>query len=531
MTKNKKLLKFLKIDARSGKLTYRRQIPKKLRPFVGGRASIRRTLDTDSTDCRSTSVLSAYAQVHSDVEAVITAATARAQQDLSLMQGHSLAITAPDARLPLSRREIAGIAGQVLLDIRNAVADQQLMSPEFSRCLVALAIKFKTEGLAAISIGDFAVLARPVLNQLQIQPSPVDLVAIGQALLGYMPVMQADMQKLAGMDFSPPKLETIAPPLPHKQTTWADLLDEWRISKGGVVEVDGVGVSERREEVYQVSIKEFTRVITDHSASAITIANARAYIRYLQTDSGLSPRTQQHRITCLKHLLKIGVRAGLVQENVFADQVISTPAGTNDERGYRAFTKAELIMIFTELKTNHDKHHQQLCYILLCTGCRLNDALQLRSFDLQRTDADVWFFNWKHDPSHQLPMLLKSRSKNNRQTPLHPRLIAEGITELDHSGVHRLLGGDMPKAQCYSHWFRKLLIRLGIWEPRKLCLHSIRGSAKDLQREAGMTVDQRMAMTAHTSRDIGESSYGEGLQMQPSILYKHLALLDLSWLP
>ena len=128
-------------------------------------------------------------------------------------------------------------------------------------------------------------------------------------------------------------------------------------------------------------------------------------------------------------------------------------------------------------------------------------------------------------------MLLKSRSKNNRQTPLHPRLIAEGITELDHSGVHRLLGGDMPKAQCYSHWFRKLLIRLGIWEPRKLCLHSIRGSAKDLQREAGMTVDQRMAMTAHTSRDIGESSYGEGLQMQPSILYKHLALLDLSWLP
>ena len=119
MAKIKKLLKFLKIDARSGKLTYRRQIPKKLRPFVGGRASIRRTLDTDSTDCRSTSVLSAYAQVHSDVEAVITAATARAQQDLSLMQGHSLAITAPDARLPLSRREIAGIAGQVLLDIRN----------------------------------------------------------------------------------------------------------------------------------------------------------------------------------------------------------------------------------------------------------------------------------------------------------------------------------------------------------------------------------------------------------------------------
>jgi len=45
----------------------------------------------------------------------------------------------PDTdRFPLSRREIDGIAGQVLLDIRDAVANQQLMSPEYSQSLLAL---------------------------------------------------------------------------------------------------------------------------------------------------------------------------------------------------------------------------------------------------------------------------------------------------------------------------------------------------------------------------------------------------------
>lgn len=60
------LLKDLKIDSRSGRLTYTRQTPPQLSPYLGGSASIRGTLTTENTDCRSTSVLSAYAAVHSE---------------------------------------------------------------------------------------------------------------------------------------------------------------------------------------------------------------------------------------------------------------------------------------------------------------------------------------------------------------------------------------------------------------------------------------------------------------------------------
>ena len=70
------------------------------------------------------------------------------------------------------------------------------MSPELSKAIVGLAIKAKAEGDAAISVADFSAMARPILDDLGISPSPGDMERIGAALLGYFPQKQADMQKL-----------------------------------------------------------------------------------------------------------------------------------------------------------------------------------------------------------------------------------------------------------------------------------------------------------------------------------------------
>lgn len=333
------------------------------------------------------------------------------------------------------------------------------------------------------------------------------------------------------MNFSSPTLATIAPPLPARQTTWRNLIEAWRRSKGGILEREVIGISQDREPVYRLAIQEFTQVFTNNHPSEITLADAQRYIRYIQTDSDIAPTTMQHRIGCLRNLLKVGMREGLVEANVYEGLVIATPAGTEDERGYRPFTKQELIAIFTELKANHSKHRTQLCYLLLCTACRLNDALQLRSFDLQQTDTGIWYFNWKHEPTAALTMLLKSKSRNNRQTPLHQRLLEEGLLDLDRSKPRRLLADNMPTKSSYSALFKAILQKQVIWESRRTGLHSIRGTAKDLQREAGITAETRMAITAHTSRDAGASMYGDGLQMQPKVLYEQLKKLDLSWLP
>ena len=293
-----------------------------------------------------------------------------------------------------------------------------------------------SQGISAVTVADFAVLARPTLDSLGISPSPADLQAIGEALLGYIPVMQTDMAMLRGMDFSPPRIAEIAPPLPTRQVSWLDLLEAWRRSTGGVLEVDGYGVSSEREQPYRVAIKEFTRHIGDISPSELISERARAYINWLQEESGLAVWTMQARVTCLRNLLKIGPKGGLISRNPFTTAAIRTPAGVTDAQGYRPFTKQELIAIFIEVKRRNAPMKTMLIYTLLCTVCRLNTALQLRTTDLKRTKGGVWYFDWRHEPTATLPVLLKSKSKNNRQTPLHQRLIDEGMLNWREKSHH-----------------------------------------------------------------------------------------------
>ena len=199
-----KLLRYLKLD-RLGRLTYSRTISPKLQPFLGGKTVIRRSLGTTGTDCSDPAVMAAYSQVHGEIDAVITQAKAKLAGALDAIAVDTGAITPQLERFPLSQRAIAGIAGQVWLNLRHAVEHQQNASPELSRAIVVLAIKAKTEGEAAISVADFSSMARPILNDLGISPSPGDMEKIGAALLGYFPQMQADMQKLQQLDYSPPR--------------------------------------------------------------------------------------------------------------------------------------------------------------------------------------------------------------------------------------------------------------------------------------------------------------------------------------
>ena len=439
-------------------------------------------------------------------------------------------IRANQERFPLSKRDVAGIAGQVLLDIRAAVSEQQMMSDRYAQALVALAIKTKQQGISGISLADMAVIARPVLNQLDIDPSAADMERIGEALLEYLPVMQADMAKLAHLDYSPPRLAEVAPAAPRRQTSWRDLFNAWVQSTGGVLETDGYGVSQERQQPYQVAIAEFQKNLSTEPPSALTITDARAYVGWLEQHSDLAPRTQQGRLTCIKNLLKIGVQKGLVDANPFAELTISTPAGLSDELGYRAFTKEELIAIFETQKTETSLHYRLVPYVLIATGCRLSEALQLRTTDIKKTDAGIWYIDWRHEPTAELPMLLKTKAKNNRCCPMHPLLVEAGLSELASKKTVRVFR-DAPSSTAFSQWFKKKLVELEMWEKKKTVLHSLRGSARDLWREAGLPQDYRNALTGHQSKEVGESSYGQGLSQMPDVVYKQLIKVDLAWLP
>ncbi|WP_136988058.1 tyrosine-type recombinase/integrase [Synechococcus sp. UW179B] len=530
MPRKNQLLRYLKLD-RLGKLTYSRQIPPELRPFLGGKATLRRTLGVDSSDCSSAPVLTAYARVHSEIDELITQAKARAEGNAALFTGKSTAITAPDGHLPLSRREIAGIAGQVLLDIRNAAADQRLMTPEYGRCLAALVMKMKTQGMASVLDADFAVVARPVLDQLQITPSPADMAAIGQALMTYIPVMADDMAKLAALDFSEPKIASVVPPLPTRAVTWEQLFEGWLLSTGGITENVGYGVSEKRQGPYQTAIREFRQAITEQPPSEITIDQARAWVRWLQSISGYAPGTQRTKLLCLRNLMKIGVIDGVISSNPFDQFKISTPAGAIDQSGYRAFSNDELIKIFAVINRQRRTHNRLIPWILLTTGCRLAEAMQLRTYDLKQTASGLWFIDWKYQPTGAHPMMLKTKSDNNRCCPMPPRLLETGILAIDRNHNGRLFPDASQHTASHSKHFQKILQALGIWEKKKTCLHSLRNNAKQMWREAEIPIDYRNALTGHQAIGAGEKHYGKLLNDMPEQLNSQLTKVDLSWLP
>ena len=105
----------------------------KIQPFVGGKGSIRRTLNTYSTDITNTSVLAAYSAVHLEVKAIFLQVKEMSEQCSYLIKVDSAVAREGKERFPLSKRDIAGIAGQTWLDIRATVKPQKDVSTEVSK--------------------------------------------------------------------------------------------------------------------------------------------------------------------------------------------------------------------------------------------------------------------------------------------------------------------------------------------------------------------------------------------------------------
>ena len=127
-------------------------------------------------------------------------------------------------------------------------------------------------------------------------------------------------------------------------------------------------------------------------------------------------------------------------------------------------------------------------------------------------------------------MLLKTKAKNNRQCPIHPRLIEEGFLDLPRTKAGLLLPGPVLAKSTWTKWFQKVLVSVDVYEMRKTGLHSLRGTAKDLWRASDISLDYRNALTGHSSRDVGESAYGLGLRMMPDVLANEMNKVDFSWL-
>ena len=200
------------------------------------------------------------------------------------------------------------------------------------------------------------------------------------------------------------------------------------------------------------------------------------------------------------------------------------------EQNYRPFTKAELQSIVGELKTCRNQTRAMLAKTLLVTGARSSDISQLRHQDIKQTPAGIWYLDLVDEPDVQYPHPLKGGASDERTTPLHPWLISQGFLTMVDTNSDGYVFGDEDNSKL-SSWFKRILIKLDIYEERLTVLHSLRGTWIDLMREARLPQDVRRAITGHSSRDVQDRTYGQGLEQMPDVLHKEIIKIDLSWLP
>lgn len=513
---------------RHGRLQYYRRVPLDKRHLFGNKAAFTAVLDVDPSKPTSRHAHAAWAKANEEYERRIAGDTTT-----------DTPTSTPALRqTPLSPGDAAGIAAEPLRQLLNAGDSGQITREQED--LMASVLLMGMQGLKqALDTGDISAVVQAkaaitqqyvgdLLNQLHISPDSKGMEQIEQRLFQYLRTLGVDAAKRAAGDFSSSELERITPPIPQSRVTFEELLRQWLLDAGGMRNENGIGISQKRYAMYQRVIQELIEISGKHFPAEQTVADARKYVNAIQEGS-LAIRTKQQRIGCISNLFGVAVRYGLLEANPFGEMRIKLPKNMK-EQNYRPFTKPELQAIMNELKNCRDQRRAMIVKTLLVTGARSSDISQLRHSDIKQTPAGVWYLDLVDEPDVQYPHPLKGGAGDERTTPLHPWVLEQGFLDMVDSSADGYVFGDEDNSKL-SGWFKRLLVRLNIYEERLTVLHSLRGTWIDLMREARLPQDVRRAVTGHSSRDVQDAVYGEGLQKMPDVLHKELIKVDLAWLP
>lgn len=515
MPRKSKLLPFLQRRSDQS-LRYVRRVPAELQKYLGNKRYLTRVLNTESTNVKDKEVVQSWSQINEEVEKLLKEAKEKLERDSQ--KGEPIDF--------LTAKDAAGIGAEpwrMLLRVAESGRD----SKEIGDKLVGL-IKLLVDKPQDAQKQHADLWLEDVLKYLQVDPSEEVLATIRQRFDQYALMAADDKERRREGDFSTPALETKAPELPTRRVTYQQLLDAWLVDAGGIREVDGVGVGKKQYEQYETNIAELIKITELHYPAELTVDEVRKYLTYLQGTS-LATSTKQLRMSMLTNLFGIGVRVGLLDANPFVGMTINAPRAER-KRTYRPFTKEEIIRIFNKVNDFKADQKSILPLTLLMTGARAGDILFLRHSDIAQTADGVWYFKMLDRPKDEFPRTLKGAETDERFTPMHPVLIERGFLDLVDANKPGYIF-DNRNNDSISAWFKRILQGLGIWEKKVTVLHSLRGTAIDAWREARIPADARRALTAHSSKDVQDRVYGDGLQLMPDILYKELLKVDWSWLP
>lgn len=256
-------------------------------------------------------------------------------------------------------------------------------------------------------------------------------------------------------------------------------------------------------------IKGFMDKVSVTDVQDIAKQHAYRYAKALAKE-GMANKTIKSAISAVSAFLTYCEREELIEASPFTDLKLSS-YGKKVEN-YRPFTKSELHALFNQRMPDADR---LALSILLATGMRLDEVALLE-----------WDQIKQHEDGFKYIDLTGAKVKNQgseRLVPLHPsiRIKSGNVGRLFSYYINNDGKAEAPASKALMKHVR------GISSDRRLVLHSLRGSFKDMLRDAGVSKEINDFITGHDQGDTA-GNYGSGPSV--SVRYDAVKDLDLSFM-
>jgi len=473
---------------------YRRFVPLKLQPLLGGRREVWKSLRTSDFDEAKLLSLRVGQDVEKEFQALKKRAATLQASPETLARAYEKATLTTDTQWRATR---------------GAVDDETLDAE-------LLALTSAVEDHAeALRLGDAAIISKlldEVLSEQGLHVPAQRRAEFAHALLrAHVRALEVVTKRTRGEWNGEPSAEQ------QDGTTVEDLLDAYLRERK---------LGSKSEAEIRAAYRRFMAVGGGQYklAREVTKADARAYKesllaapsnRSLSKDGKLSAKSIKKLMTIVATVFRWGINQGLLDANPFEGltRTIRGDRGATVERRL-PYDGSDIKTIFgSEEFQKLTGAKQWLPLIALHSGCRLEEAGGLRVKDV-REDEGIHFFDFVPTTERRL-----KTASSRRRVPIHPELLKLGLLDYVKSapqdgrlfpelkpGPHGMLTG------AFSKWWARFTDDLGVNDPRKT-FHSLRHSFKDACRAAGLPEEVHDALTGHVSGTVGRR-YGTGFPLR-----------------
>ena len=447
---------------------YHRNIPVQVRPLVGGRKQVWKSLRTSNLDTAKLRSLEEGQRVERWFQALRKQAAAAQTNPESLARLYQSRSNAEDAewRRELSQRQRT----HVRMDDGTFESARQLDET----------LNAELDALTS-AVDDHAAALR--LRDVDIVSKLLDDVLVDNGLT--IPPQRRREFALALLQAHLKSLEVSV------KRTKGEIAGERQEEQG--VSVDGLldaYLTERKlgsksEHEVRAAYRRFAAIVGgDKSAREVTKADCRAYKssllaapsnRSLSRDGKLSPVSVKKLLGICATIFRYGVGQGHLDTNPFEGITRVVRGGDHQNIDRRLpYDSADLTAIFGSVEFSKLTGAKRFVPLIAClSGCRAEEVVGLRVQDV-REEAGVWFFDFVPTAERRL-----KNAASQARTPIHPELLRLGLINYVASvpqggrlfpeiqpGPHGRLSG------AFSKWWARFVDERGVRDPRKAGLRS-----------------------------------------------------------